>query len=55
MEVLHTLVDWIVQTVVHWGYPGIIVMMFLESSFFPFRAKLWFLLPGIWLPGEKCL
>ena len=39
MEVLHTLVDWIVQTVGHWGYPGIILMMFLESSFFPFPSE----------------
>ena len=39
MELLHTLVDWIVQTVGHWGYPGIIVMMFLESSFFPFPSE----------------
>jgi len=39
MEFLHTLVDWIVQTVGHWGYPGIIVMMFLESSFFPFPSE----------------
>ena len=39
MELLHTLVEWIVQTVSHWGYPGIIIMMFLESSFFPFPSE----------------
>ncbi len=39
MDFLHTLVDWIVQTVGHWGYPGIILMMFLESSFFPFPSE----------------
>ena len=39
MEILHTITTWIVQTVGHWGYPGIIVMMFLESSFFPFPSE----------------
>lgn len=32
-------VSWIVHTVGHWGYPGIVVMMFLESSFFPFPSE----------------
>lgn len=39
MELLHGFVDWIVQTVGHWGYGGIVVMMFLESSFFPFPSE----------------
>ncbi len=39
MELLHGLVNWIVQTVGHWGYGGIVVMMFLESSFFPFPSE----------------
>ncbi len=39
MELLHTITGWIVQTVGQWGYPGIIVMMFLESSFFPFPSE----------------
>ena len=39
MELLHVLVNWIVQTVGHWGYGGIVVMMFLESSFFPFPSE----------------
>ncbi len=39
MEMLHAVTGWIVQTVGHWGYPGIIVMMFLESSFFPFPSE----------------
>ncbi len=39
MEILHTITSWIVQTVGQWGYPGIIVMMFLESSFFPFPSE----------------
>jgi len=39
MELLHGFVNWIVQTVGHWGYGGIVVMMFLESSFFPFPSE----------------
>ena len=39
MEILHAITTWIVQTVGHWGYPGIIIMMFLESSFFPFPSE----------------
>jgi membrane protein DedA with SNARE-associated domain len=39
MELLHHIVNWIVQTVGHWGYPGVVVMMFLESSFFPFPSE----------------
>lgn len=39
MEILHHIVNWVVQTVGHWGYPGVVVMMFLESSFFPFPSE----------------
>ncbi len=39
MEMLHDIINWIVQTVGQWGYPGVIVMMFLESSFFPFPSE----------------
>jgi membrane protein DedA with SNARE-associated domain len=35
----HQVVIWIVDTVSLWGYPGIIVLMFLESSFFPFPSE----------------
>lgn len=35
----HQLVTWIVDTVGHWGYPGIVTLMFLESSFFPFPSE----------------
>ena len=35
----HDLIVWIVATVSHWGYPGIVVLMFLESSFFPFPSE----------------
>ncbi|ADV45796.1 DedA family protein [Nitratifractor salsuginis] len=36
---LHSIVDWIVQTVNAWGYFGIFAAMFLESSFFPFPSE----------------
>jgi membrane protein DedA with SNARE-associated domain len=35
----HQIVIWVVDTVSLWGYPGIIVLMFLESSFFPFPSE----------------
>ena len=35
----HQIITWIVQTIYHWGYPGIIALMFLESSFFPFPSE----------------
>lgn len=36
---LHTLIDWLVQTIGTLGYPGIILLMGLESSFFPFPSE----------------
>lgn len=39
MEWLHHLVDFIVTVVGKWGYPGIVAMMFLESSCFPFPSE----------------
>ena len=35
----HQIITWVVDTVGLWGYPGIIVLMFLESSFFPFPSE----------------
>ncbi len=36
---LNDLIQWIVHTVDQWGYAGIFVGMFLESSFFPFPSE----------------
>ena len=36
---LNDMIQWIVQTVDQWGYIGIFVGMFLESSFFPFPSE----------------
>jgi len=35
----HHIISWIVETVSLWGYPGIVALMFLESSFFPFPSE----------------
>ncbi len=39
METLDSIVSWIVETIGALGYPGIVVLMFLESSFFPFPSE----------------
>ncbi len=39
MELLHEIIDFIVTHVDKFGYWGIIIMMFLESSFFPFPSE----------------
>ncbi len=36
---LDSIVSWIVETVGELGYPGIVALMFLESSFFPFPSE----------------
>lgn len=35
----HQFVVWVAETVSQWGYPGIIALMALESSFFPFPSE----------------
>lgn len=37
--VLHYLVDFLVSTIGKMGYPGVVALMFLESSFFPFPSE----------------
>jgi membrane protein DedA with SNARE-associated domain len=39
MHWMHEAVTWIVGVVGQWGYPGIVIMMFLESSCFPFPSE----------------
>lgn len=34
-----SLIAWLVEVIGHMGYPGIIGLMFLESSFFPFPSE----------------
>ena len=34
-----SLVNWLVDVIGHMGYPGIVGLMFLESSFFPFPSE----------------
>ncbi len=36
---MHEIIDWIVEAVGSMGYTGIFIMMFLESSFFPFPSE----------------
>lgn len=37
---IEPVITFIVDTVQQWGYPGIVIMMFLESSFFPFPSEI---------------
>ncbi|MGC9323732.1 MAG: DedA family protein [Desulfomonilia bacterium] len=36
---MEILIGWLVETIGRLGYPGIIALMFLESSFFPFPSE----------------
>jgi membrane protein DedA with SNARE-associated domain len=39
-NMLHTMVDYFLQTIGDWGYLGIFVLMFLESTLFPIPSEL---------------
>jgi membrane protein DedA with SNARE-associated domain len=39
VELLHNIIDFLVQTIGSLGYIGIFALMFLESSFFPFPSE----------------
>lgn len=39
IDVFHLLVAWLVDAVGAMGYPGVVALMFLESSFFPFPSE----------------
>ena len=38
-ELLGRVTAWLVETVGRMGYPGVVALMFLESSFFPFPSE----------------
>ena len=40
MELLHSLIDWLVHTIGTWGYLGIIILMSIESSFLPIPSEI---------------
>jgi len=39
MEWLHVVIEWLVEAVGTMGYPGVFLLMFVESSLFPFPSE----------------
>lgn len=40
MHLIHEWIQWLVNLIVDWGYPGIFVLMMLESTFVPVPSEL---------------
>lgn len=40
MHLIHEWIEWLVHLIVDWGYPGIFVLMMLESTFVPVPSEL---------------
>lgn len=40
MHLVHEWIQWLVDLIVHWGYPGIFILMMLESTFVPVPSEL---------------
>ena len=49
----HT-VNWLLGTIGDWGYPGIAILMFLESTFFPFPSEI-VVVPAGYLASQNAM
>ncbi len=51
---LEDTVNWLVGTIGDWGYAGITILMFLESTFFPFPSEV-VVVPGGYLASQNAM
>lgn len=51
MQALDSIVNWIISVVGVLGYPGIFILMFLESTFFPFPSEV-VIIPAAYLASK---
>ena len=51
IEILDSVVSWIVKVAAALGYPGIFILMFLESTFFPFPSEV-VIIPAAYLAAQ---